>query len=241
MSLLNAQGISINTSGSAADPSAILDVNSANLGILIPRVALTDTNDAITITSPASSMLVFNTNNTANLVSGYYYNEGTPVSPHWVELLPNPTNQNLNTAGNKIVNLATCTDGHDAANKDYVDAMVAGGGGSGGGGCAITTGATELSHITTQKFSFPQACNYCDTLTEDGHTDWYIPSFEEVLFLMSTSWGTITDKSSALAFWTNTTDQYYRAYMITFCFGCPGQSTANMSETGWVYARCARK
>ena len=69
--------------------SAALDVTSTSKGMLIPRVALTATNAAGPITSPATSLLVYNTANAgsgATAVSpGYYYNGGTPASPDWIK------------------------------------------------------------------------------------------------------------------------------------------------------------
>ena len=71
-------GVSINTTGAAADSSAMLDVGSSSKGILIPRVALVSTTDITTIKSPAISLLVFNTN--AAMTGGgigYWYFDGS--------------------------------------------------------------------------------------------------------------------------------------------------------------------
>jgi uncharacterized protein (TIGR02145 family) len=54
------QGISINTSGLAADVSAILDVSSTSQGLLIPRMTTLQRNG---IGSPATSLLIFNITN----------------------------------------------------------------------------------------------------------------------------------------------------------------------------------
>ena len=54
---LSAQ-MAITTDGSSADASAMLEVKSANKGLLIPQVALTGVNDASTITTPATNNLV---------------------------------------------------------------------------------------------------------------------------------------------------------------------------------------
>ena len=57
-SMVNAQGVGINSTGSAADPSAILDVNSSSshyLGMLIPRMSTAGRN---TITNPAVGLQV---------------------------------------------------------------------------------------------------------------------------------------------------------------------------------------
>ncbi len=54
--------------------AAQLDVVATDKGILIPRIALTALTDATTITSGnVESMMVYNTNTTANLSPGYYY------------------------------------------------------------------------------------------------------------------------------------------------------------------------
>jgi hypothetical protein len=72
-----AQNVGINTTGAAPDNSAMLDIDAGNKGLLIPRVALSATNVASPITSPATSLMVYNTANAgsgATAVSpGYYY------------------------------------------------------------------------------------------------------------------------------------------------------------------------
>jgi uncharacterized protein (TIGR02145 family) len=70
------------------DPgSAMLEVSSASKGILIPNVTLTGITDAITITLPAVSLLVYNTATVSDVEPGYYYNAGTIVSPIWTRLV----------------------------------------------------------------------------------------------------------------------------------------------------------
>lgn len=73
------QNIGINTTGAAGDASAILDVSAPDKGLLIPRVSLTSTTDVTTITSPATSLMVYNTNATMTNGNGtgYYYWNGT--------------------------------------------------------------------------------------------------------------------------------------------------------------------
>jgi len=70
---LSAQ-VAINTTGATADPSAILDVNSTNQGILIPRFTTTQRN---LLPSPATGLLIYNTS--TNLFN--YYNGG-----EWYEI-----------------------------------------------------------------------------------------------------------------------------------------------------------
>lgn len=55
-----AQSVGIGTS--TPDASARLEVSATNRGVLIPRVSLTSVTDATTISNPATSLLVYNTN-----------------------------------------------------------------------------------------------------------------------------------------------------------------------------------
>jgi hypothetical protein len=84
---LYAQNIGINTDGSAPDNSSMLDIKSDYAGLLIPRISLSSLTDGTTITSPATSLLIYNTNTGIGLGAGYYYNNGTSGSPAWVPLL----------------------------------------------------------------------------------------------------------------------------------------------------------
>jgi uncharacterized protein (TIGR02145 family) len=79
------QSIKLNNQNDAG--SAMLDVSSPSKGILIPNVALTGSTDATTITSPAVSLLVYNTATVSDILPGYFYNSGTIVSPFWTRLV----------------------------------------------------------------------------------------------------------------------------------------------------------
>ncbi len=90
--------------------SSALDVTASNKGLLVPRVALTGSADTVTITSPATSLLVYN-NATAgtspnNVTPGYYYYTGSK----WERL----TNGGANSVGaftTATANGATITGG----------------------------------------------------------------------------------------------------------------------------------
>ena len=83
---VHCQSLAINSTGAAANGSAILDVSSANKGLLIPRVSLVSTSDVATIVSPANGLLVYNTNAAITGLSadgpGFYYFLGS-----WYKLL----------------------------------------------------------------------------------------------------------------------------------------------------------
>ena len=79
-----AQNVGINTTGATPDASAGLDIDYTNKGLLIPRVSLTSNTDILTIPSPATSLLVYNTN--AAMTSGaigYWYWDGSA----WVQAI----------------------------------------------------------------------------------------------------------------------------------------------------------
>ena len=79
-----AQNIGINPTGATANASALLDLDATGgpaMGLLVPRIALTAINLAAPVTSPATSLLIYNTAtaNTGTLAvsPGYYYWDGT--------------------------------------------------------------------------------------------------------------------------------------------------------------------
>jgi hypothetical protein len=65
------------------DASAMLEVKATNKGILIPKIALTQTTSASPVTSPAQSLLVYNIATINDVTPGYYYWDGSK----WVRLL----------------------------------------------------------------------------------------------------------------------------------------------------------
>lgn len=102
------QNIGINATGANPNASAMLDISSTNSGLLIPRVALTATNAAGPVTSPATSLLIYNTATAGtspnNVTPGFYYWNGSS----WIALM---TSANSNSAwsltGNAGTNPAT--------------------------------------------------------------------------------------------------------------------------------------
>jgi hypothetical protein len=70
VSIAQAQnGVSVNTTGNAPDPSAMLDIQSDSKGVLIPRLT-TDQRDNMNNPAPAIGLLVYDT----NYNSFWYYN-----------------------------------------------------------------------------------------------------------------------------------------------------------------------
>lgn len=76
----NAQNIGINSNGAAPNTSALLDIDASptnNKGLLIPRVALSQTTSNAPIGAGiATSLLVYNTATVNDVLPGYYYWSG---------------------------------------------------------------------------------------------------------------------------------------------------------------------
>jgi Chaperone of endosialidase len=68
------QGVAINTDGSTADNSAMLEIKSTNKGILIPRMTSTQRTAIVT---PATGLLIYQTDGTA----GFYFYNGSSWAP----------------------------------------------------------------------------------------------------------------------------------------------------------------
>ncbi|MES2555572.1 MAG: hypothetical protein V4604_05435 [Bacteroidota bacterium] len=105
--IASAQNVGINSTGAAPVTSAALDVDMANKGVLIPRVALTTTTAFAPVTGVATaSLLVYNTASAGvfpnNVTAGYYYWDGAK----WVRLMSSgsawivgTSTANVNTPG----------------------------------------------------------------------------------------------------------------------------------------------
>jgi len=101
------------------DASSMLEIRSSNKGLLIPRFSLTQTTSASPVTSPATSLLVYNTATVNDVTPGFYYWNGSS----WVRLLSgaiptsgwaltgnagtNPTNNFLGTTDAQALVLRT--------------------------------------------------------------------------------------------------------------------------------------
>ena len=78
-----AQNLGIGPDTFDPDASAGVEMRFTNKGLLIPRVALTSTSSASPITSPATSLLIYNTATAGDVTPGYYYWNGSK----WMRLL----------------------------------------------------------------------------------------------------------------------------------------------------------
>jgi microcystin-dependent protein len=72
--------VAVNTDGSSADASAMLDVKSTDKGVLVPRIQLDDKSTAAPVANPTEGLLVYN--ETGTEAKGYWYWSGT----EWVQI-----------------------------------------------------------------------------------------------------------------------------------------------------------
>jgi hypothetical protein len=75
---LTAQSVGINNTGATPDESAILDIQSTDKGLLVPRMSSLEKHN---IPSPADGLIVYQTDS----IPGYYYFNGD----HWVTFAHN--------------------------------------------------------------------------------------------------------------------------------------------------------
>ena len=89
---VKAQSLSVNTDGSIANASAILDVKSTLKGLLIPRMTRTERN---AIASPATGLMIFQSGPDS---TGFYYYTGT----RWTWMFSSSNSDSLawKTSGN---------------------------------------------------------------------------------------------------------------------------------------------
>ncbi|MEX0811961.1 MAG: hypothetical protein WD048_07070 [Chitinophagales bacterium] len=123
LSYSHAQNVGI---GSTPHPSAKLEINANDAGVLIPKVNLTGANDAVTIPSPAMGLMLWNTASNWG-TAGFYFNAGTTASPNWIRLAtendkdhdwyeqgtttaPGNINDNIYTQGNVGIGTNSTTD-----------------------------------------------------------------------------------------------------------------------------------
>ncbi len=90
-----AQSLAINTDGTAANASSLLDVKSTDKGVLIPRMSKTERN---AIATPATGLLIFQ--NAPDSIGFYYYG-----GSKWLWLATANDNQGWLTTGNSGTNV----------------------------------------------------------------------------------------------------------------------------------------
>ena len=235
---LSAQ-MAVTTDGSSADASAMLEVKSTNKGLLIPNVTLTGTTDGTTITTPAVSLLVYNTATISDVTPGYYYNSGSTGSPVWARLA-NTTALAIGDSyqGGKIFWLdATGQHGLIAATADQntgiqwdndLEARFIGASGDGLYAGEMNTAmiiSTQMASNQFEEFAAKVCADY--SVTDDGVTygDWYLPSKYELdlLYQQKTTVGGFDNS----LYWSSTEKPPSSSWDQDFTTGTQSYSSQN--------------
>jgi hypothetical protein len=105
--LIRTLKVSDGTVNQTQNPNALIDMQSTNKGLLLPRVTLTGTDDATTIGTHTEGMVVYNTVSAGSggtaVSPGYYYNDGT----QWVKIGSGGGAEVDGIIGNEVLNATT--------------------------------------------------------------------------------------------------------------------------------------
>jgi len=236
---LNAQ-VAVTTDGSSADASAMLDVKSANKGMLIPQIALTGVNDATTITTPATSLLIYNTATVTGVTPGYYYNSGTSGSPVWTRLATGDALAIGDTYQGGIIFWLDATGQHGliAATVDQstgiqwyngtytVTNAVRDG---------IGAGIFNTERIIANQGAGDYAAQICANYQGGNYGDWYLPSKYELNLLYAQK--TAVGGFASAYYWSSTEGNINYAWMQNFD---SGNQNYGYGKYGTYYVRAVR-
>ncbi len=177
-------GINTTTPGS----SAILDINSSNKGVLFPRVALTSTIVKAPVTDAENGVFVFNTETAGSgdtaVIPGYYWwNED---DGEWERFTDGEQGNHYvgELYGGGII-FYVYENGEHGLIASFDD--LGGSGGVNWGPLSNVTnaeswwdGATNTTNAVAAGAANTDAVKLCDDYTNDGYSDWHLPSIGEL-------------------------------------------------------------
>lgn len=196
---LYAQGVGINTTGAAADTSAMLDVSATTKGLLAPRMLASE---RAAIVLPATGLIVYQTDGSA----GFYYNSGTAATPSWVSLSTGSHSIGESYGGGIVFyvydngqhGLIAATADQSAGIQWYNGTLTATNAvrdGKGGG-------MYNTERIIVKQGVGSYAAQICANYQGGGYGDWYLPSKYE-LNLLYLQKGVVGGFASG-AYWSST-------------------------------------
>jgi hypothetical protein len=223
---------------------AILDVKATNKGFMPPRVSLTGTTDVSTIPSPATGLLVYNTNAsiTGGHGTGYYYYNGSAwlsfeTGMHYIgESFDGGTVFWLDDSGRHGLISTTSDQSAGTTWNAGTNSFVVGTTGGFGGGESSTFEIIATQRAGTGTVYAARQCAELTVSTGGSQlSGWYLPSISE-LVIMYQNRTSIGGFSSAI-YWSSSqaTDTY--ALGIDFSNG----NSSSSAKSSSLHVRCIRK
>jgi hypothetical protein len=114
----------VGDSPTTINANSVLEMESTNKGMLLPRIALSSTTSASPLTAFVAGMTVYNTATAGDVTPGYYYSDGTK----WVKMADAAGTDAtidawVNDATNSVVKLGTKSDASTARSSDNAIAI----------------------------------------------------------------------------------------------------------------------
>jgi hypothetical protein len=221
---------------------ALLDVKDLHRGFLPPRVSLLSVTDVVTVPSPATGLLVYNTNAsiTGGSGAGYYYFNGT----EWQGFSTGMHYIGEDYEGGKIIwldgisqhGLVAALADETITNSEYggwMNLIMARADGIEGGyiNTLLINTITGLSQVYSATLCSQK------TVSSGGNTisGWYLPSKYELDILYDNR--TLVGGFTSNSYWSSTEASAVNAWMQDFSTGT--QSSTMKLVSGYV--RCVRK
>ncbi len=101
----SASQVKVGDNSTVLNQNSLLELESTNKGLLIPRLGLTQTNNPAPMTDHTIGMIIYNTALQNDVAPGYYYNDGR----RWVKLLGNGPLNTPTMIGTSSINTLSIT------------------------------------------------------------------------------------------------------------------------------------
>ncbi len=94
--------VKVGDNPTSINPNSVLEIESTNRGVLMPRIPLLSTTNPAPLTTHIAGMTVYNTANINDITPGFYYNDGSK----WVKFAQNFTvNNGMNISNSNNISL----------------------------------------------------------------------------------------------------------------------------------------
>ncbi len=216
--------VSINNDGSPPHPSAGLEVNFSDKGVLIPRL---DAAQILSIAAPAEGLILYNTTSHKPVYfngSNWKHFDGSGIFEVGMQY------------GGGIIFYVDNSGDHGliAAQADHGFAEWGCQGTSVSTGIAIGTGASNTAAIINDCSTSGIAARLCSDLVLNGYDDWFLPSLDEMA-LMSLHSNLIGGFVTWDYYWTSSASTDFSAY----CFNVSGSAYVEPKD-GAFFVRAIR-